>query len=57
VGFRGQLWIDNDLHNAISVTQVDEYQTAVVAAAMYPASEDNLTPGVSRTQLSTVDRL
>ena len=47
--------VDDDLGQAVAVAQVDEYEAAVVAPAMNPAGNPNLTPGVPRAQLAARD--
>ncbi len=47
--------VNHDLSQAVAVAQVDEDEPAVVAPAMDPARDPDLTPGVSRAQLAASD--
>src|SRR5450759_2105468 len=47
--------VDHDLSQAVAVAQVDEDEPAVVAPAMDPASDPDLTPGVGSAQLTARD--
>ena len=43
MGVRRHLWVEHYLHDASPVPQVDEHETAVVAPAVDPARERDLT--------------
>ena len=47
--------VDDDLRQAVAVAQVDEDEPAVVAAAMHPAGDPDLAPGVVAAQLAARD--
>ena len=48
--------VENDLHETGTVAHVDENQSTVVAAAGYPAAEDDLSADVGFTQHAAVMR-
>ena len=54
VGIGLGLGVEDDLHDAFAVAQVDEDDPAVVAAAMHPAHQDNFLACLAGRQLSSV---
>src|SRR5712692_11748690 len=52
----GELGVEDHLHRAPAVAEVDEDQPAVVAAARHPAVELHLPAGVGRAQGPAVGR-
>ena len=52
---RGIGGIEANLRDAVTVAQIDEDQSAVIAAAVHPAGEFDLTVDVVRAQRSTRD--
>ena len=57
VRLRVQVGIEDDLHYAGAVAQVDENQVAVVPSPVNPSRQRNLLSLVVSSQLSAVDRL
>src|SRR5205814_10175111 len=54
VSVRGRLRVEHDLHNAAAVPQVDEDQSALVAATVHPARERYVAAGVAGAKVATV---
>ena len=57
MSFRCRLWVEDDLHDAFAVSQVDENQTAVVASAVHPARQQHCVTNVLCPDLPAVGRL
>ena len=57
VRLRVQVGVEDGLHDAGAVAQVDEYQVAVVPSPVNPSRQRNLLSLVVASQLSAVDRL
>ena len=41
MGVRGDVGVEDDLHDAIAVAEIDEYEIAVVPTPVYPAGQGN----------------
>ena len=51
---RGLLRVEDGLHEAAAVAQVDKDQSAVIAATMHPAGEDDIPAFVAGAQVAAV---
>ncbi len=54
VGFRLRFFVEDDLHDAGAVAEVEEEEIAEVAAAMYPAHDDGVSAGVGGAERAAV---
>jgi hypothetical protein len=54
VHFRPSLRVENDLRQTFPVTQVDEYQIAVVAIGVDPSRQRNFFAGVFQPKLAAI---
>jgi hypothetical protein len=50
---RCYFWIEHHLNYALSVSQVNKYQSPMVATAVYPTSQGYLKPNMLSVQLTT----